>query len=243
MTTPQQPMSDDERLARLARLDQRAAQGRPSSPTTAARATATTGRHHAANGSRALALAVSVGTTIGLAGWLDHEQAAADAALTAATTATSATSSAGSSSAGSSSAVSTTASPATSTASTTASPATSASSETTIVTEAPATTATTSSGLADGTYVGDTDTNRWGPVQVQITVEGGVITAVDVLQSPSGDHTSIQINDQAVPWLVSETLAAQSADVDTVSGATYTSDSYRQSLQTAIDQARAAATS
>lgn len=98
-----------------------------------------------------------------------------------------------------------------------------------------------STGLGDGTYTGDTSTNRWGDVQVQITVTDGVITDVTALQYPDEDHKSVQINQQALPTLIESTLTAQSSDVDTVSGATYTSDSYRESLQTAIDDARAAA--
>ena len=92
------------------------------------------------------------------------------------------------------------------------------------------------------TITGDTVQTRWGPVQVQITVSSGEITSIDVLQYPADDRKSVSINERALPTLIQEALTAQSADVDTVSGATYTSDSYRTSLQDAIDQARAAAT-
>ena len=95
--------------------------------------------------------------------------------------------------------------------------------------------------LADGTYTGDVATNRWGPVQVQITVAGGSISDVAVLEVPSGNSKDVTINNRAVPVLVQSTLAAQSAQIDSVSGATYTSTSYKQSLQSAIDAARAAA--
>jgi uncharacterized protein with FMN-binding domain len=77
---------------------------------------------------------------------------------------------------------------------------------------------------------------RFGPIQVQITVEGSKITAVQELQSPSDDRRSESINEQAAPILEQEVLASQSASIDTVSGATYTSDGYKQSLQSAIDQ-------
>ena len=77
------------------------------------------------------------------------------------------------------------------------------------------------------------------PVAVQITVSGGTITAVDVPQYPSSNGRDRQINQQAIPILVSETVSAQSARIDMVSGATYTSDGYLQSLQSAIDQATA----
>ncbi|MBW0119275.1 FMN-binding protein, partial [Pseudonocardia abyssalis] len=78
---------------------------------------------------------------------------------------------------------------------------------------------------------------RWGPVQVQLTVADGVITAVDVVQYPQGNDKDQRINARALPVLVQETLGAQSADVDMVSGATVTSEGYLESLQSAIDQA------
>ncbi|WP_435837587.1 FMN-binding protein [Streptomyces chartreusis] len=69
-----------------------------------------------------------------------------------------------------------------------------------------------------------------GPVQVEVTFAGDRITAVKMLQQPNHPQTTA-----AVPQLVAETLEAQSADVDTVSGATITSDGYKESLQAAID--------
>jgi uncharacterized protein with FMN-binding domain len=79
---------------------------------------------------------------------------------------------------------------------------------------------------------------RWGPVQVQVTTDGsGTITAVEVVQYPSGNSTDEQINSYALPILVQSTLDAQSARVDMVSGATVTSEGYVQSLQSALDQA------
>ncbi len=97
---------------------------------------------------------------------------------------------------------------------------------------------TADSGLTDGTYTGQAANTRYGPVQVRITVSGGKITAVDVPEYPTTNPRDAQINRTAVPRLVSETLAAQSSDIDMVSGATYTSDGYLQSLQSAIDEAR-----
>ena len=96
-----------------------------------------------------------------------------------------------------------------------------------------------STGLSDGTYTGSSANTRFGPVQVQITVSGGQITDVQVPEYPSGNPRDRQINQRALPVLVAETTAAQSSDIDMVSGATYTSQGYRQSLQSAIDQARA----
>ena len=74
-------------------------------------------------------------------------------------------------------------------------------------------------------------------MQVQITVSGGTITAADAVDYPTSNPRDRQINQIAVPRLVSETLSAQSAQIDMISGATYTSEGYRQSLQSAIDQA------
>jgi uncharacterized protein with FMN-binding domain len=75
-------------------------------------------------------------------------------------------------------------------------------------------------------------------VQATFAADGTLVN-VDVLEVPSRDGQSVRINDYAVPRLNSEALVAQSADVDTVSGATYTSIGYEQSLQSAIDVARA----
>jgi uncharacterized protein with FMN-binding domain len=78
---------------------------------------------------------------------------------------------------------------------------------------------------------------RYGPVQVQIRVTSGKITDIVALQLPSGDSRDEEINSYAVPQLREEVLTAQSARIDTVSGATYTSEGYRQSLQAALDAA------
>ncbi len=95
-----------------------------------------------------------------------------------------------------------------------------------------------SSGSTRATTVdGSVVQTRWGPVQVRISVSGGKITNVTMLQVPDSNRRDQMINDYAVPVLVSATLAAQSANVDTVSGATVTSDGYRESLQAAIDAA------
>ena len=88
-----------------------------------------------------------------------------------------------------------------------------------------------------GTVTGTTADTRWGPVQVRVTLASGTITAVDVVQQPDGNHKDQEINAEAVPELVQETLDAQSAQIDMVSGATVTSDGYVQSLQSALDQA------
>ncbi|WP_439593375.1 FMN-binding protein [Microbacterium sp.] len=98
--------------------------------------------------------------------------------------------------------------------------------------------ATTTSSLTDGTYTGDSANTRYGPVQVQITVSQGAISDVTVVDYPDSNGRDRAINQSALPRLVSETIAAQSAEIDMVSGATYTSDGYLTSLQSAIDQAQ-----
>lgn len=90
---------------------------------------------------------------------------------------------------------------------------------------------------AGGTYAGSVVQTRFGAVQVQITVKAGSITDVEALQLTDDDRKSIQISNRAAPLLRAEVLAAQSADVQTIGGATVTSDAYLSSLQAAIDAA------
>ncbi len=90
---------------------------------------------------------------------------------------------------------------------------------------------------AASTVTGPVVETQWGPVQVQVTTAGGRINDVTVLQHPEGNSTDQQINDYALPILVQNTLDAQSASIDMVSGATVTSEGYLQSLQAALDQA------
>lgn len=105
-------------------------------------------------------------------------------------------------------------------------------------TDPPAATPTPASGtLADGTVAGPVVDTRFGPVQVQVTISNGTITAVDAIELPSSHARSAEISDYAAPILRSEALQAQSAQIDGVSGATYTSMAYEQSLQAALDQA------
>lgn len=79
---------------------------------------------------------------------------------------------------------------------------------------------------------------QWGPVQVQLVVDGSRIVGVKVLQYPQSNGRSVQINSAALPILTHETIGAQSAHIDMVSGATVTSGGYLQSLQSALDQAK-----
>ncbi|WP_028708863.1 FMN-binding protein [Propionicicella superfundia] len=88
-----------------------------------------------------------------------------------------------------------------------------------------------------GTFTGDAASTPYGDVQVRITVENGEITAAEAVEYPNQDHHDQQINAYAIPILNSEAVAAQSAGIDAVSGATITSDAYIRSLQSALDQA------
>ncbi|MEU1407955.1 FMN-binding protein [Streptomyces sp. NPDC005728] len=86
------------------------------------------------------------------------------------------------------------------------------------------------------TVTGKAAETQYGPVQVRITVAGGRITKAEAVQAPKGG-LSDQKTALAVPKLNQEAVAAGNADIDAVSGATYTSTGYRQSLQSALDQA------
>jgi uncharacterized protein with FMN-binding domain len=97
--------------------------------------------------------------------------------------------------------------------------------------------ATGASAKAGGTYDGSVVQTRFGSVQVQITVQAGKITDVTALQLTDAERRSVQISNRAAPLLRDEVLQAQSADVQTISGATVTSDAYLNSLQAALDAA------
>ena len=93
------------------------------------------------------------------------------------------------------------------------------------------------SGLKDGTYKGAAVKNPYGTITVSIKVTGGKIVAADATYPLTND--SATINPPAIAALKQSTVKAQSADVDAVSGATFTSESYVKSLQAALDQAGA----
>jgi uncharacterized protein with FMN-binding domain len=106
------------------------------------------------------------------------------------------------------------------------------------------TTPGTGSGTASGgtassstTVTGAVADTRWGPVQVQLTVAARKIADVAVVRYPNGNGRDQEINSYALPMLVRETMQAQSAHIDMISGATVTSDGYLQSLQSAVDKA------
>jgi uncharacterized protein with FMN-binding domain len=86
------------------------------------------------------------------------------------------------------------------------------------------------------TIAGQAIQTRYGVVQVQVVVSGKQIQNASFLQLTADDPHSQEINDQAGPILLQETLTAQSSHIDAISGATYTSEGYLQSLQSALDQ-------
>ncbi|MFF6812584.1 FMN-binding protein [Streptomyces sp. NPDC012403] len=93
--------------------------------------------------------------------------------------------------------------------------------------------------IGNGTVTGDAARTQYGAVQVRLTVSGGKITKAEAVQAPEGGQSD-QITSRSVPRLNQAAVAAQSAEIDAVSGATYTSSGYRKSLQSALDKARAA---
>jgi uncharacterized protein with FMN-binding domain len=97
--------------------------------------------------------------------------------------------------------------------------------------------ASSSGASSSASYTGTAIRTRYGIVQVKVVVSGTKITNVSFVQLTAFDGRSQQINSDAAPILLQETLSTQSAKIDTVTGATYTSDGYLQSLQSAIDQA------
>jgi uncharacterized protein with FMN-binding domain len=94
-------------------------------------------------------------------------------------------------------------------------------------------------GFKDGTFNGNAVETEFGKVQVAVVVAGGKITDVKHLQVPNIEARSLDINKTALPKLRAEVLKAQSGKIDAVSGATYTSEGYIGSLQSAVDKARA----
>jgi uncharacterized protein with FMN-binding domain len=90
----------------------------------------------------------------------------------------------------------------------------------------------------DGQYTGDVTDAYYGTVQVEAIIQSGEIMDVRFLDYPHDRRTSARINAQAMPWLTTEAIQAQSANVDIISGATLTSEAFALSLQSALVQAR-----
>ena len=212
------PDVDHDLEARLQRLtEQRATQSKPSRMATPS---PSRGRRHPARKSRSAALVLSLATTGGLTAGFAATDGPSSSVVAA-----------------SGGVVSSAASPVT--AATSAAPSvgsTGVASAPSVIPVAPSTTA-----AAVSVVNGDVYANKFGPVQVQATfASDGSITAVNAVQVPSSDSKSVRINDRAVPTLNTAALTAQNAQVNTVSGATYTSVDYERSLQSAIDAARSA---
>jgi uncharacterized protein with FMN-binding domain len=99
-----------------------------------------------------------------------------------------------------------------------------------------ATPAKTATASRARTATGNAVDTQYGPAQVRVTVNGGKITDIEAVELQSNDPRSQQISSYAAPILKQEALAKQSADIDAVSGASFTSASYTQSLQSALDK-------
>ena len=182
-----------------------------------------TKRHHAARGARAGALAISCLTTVGLAtlfARLDAHSANIALAALPPTIAVAPSTTSG--------------------AAPTSATSTSVTTSLTAVAAPSTTVATVPPTAAVAAFNGDVVDTQYGPVQVQVQLSGGAIADVAIGSYPNGDGRSQRISAIALPILRSETLTAQSAPIDTVSGATYTSGAYIRSLQSAIDAAHLA---
>ena len=102
----------------------------------------------------------------------------------------------------------------------------------------PTPTVPTQSQTISGVFTGNVTQTKWGPVQVEITVKNGSITAASALQFPDGDQRSLSISQQAIPYLIEQTLGVVSASqVQGVTQATYTSNGWRTSLGSALKKA------
>ncbi len=91
----------------------------------------------------------------------------------------------------------------------------------------------------DGVYVGPRVENIKGGYQAQVTIENGIITKVEPIEAGTSDPESLRVNAFAVPALVERVLSAQSADVDAVSGSSFTSPAFTESIAGALDDAKA----
>jgi uncharacterized protein with FMN-binding domain len=89
----------------------------------------------------------------------------------------------------------------------------------------------------DGTYQGSVENAYYGNVQVSAVISGGKITNVKILQYPNSHSTSVAINQQAMPYLQQETIQSQSSNIQLISGATFSSQAFIQSLSNALSQA------
>jgi uncharacterized protein with FMN-binding domain len=122
---------------------------------------------------------------------------------------------------------------------------------TTTAQAAPSTSTSTGSSSSAGTTASTStktatsavEANQYGNVQLKVTIKAGKITKIEAVQIPNSDPKSAEINASAEPLLQQSALSAQSANIDAVSGATYTSNSYKAALQSALDKANFSASS
>jgi uncharacterized protein with FMN-binding domain len=99
-------------------------------------------------------------------------------------------------------------------------------------------TAVSGAQFKDGAYTGNSVNVFFGNVQVSAVISGGKLSAVHFLQYPNTHSVSVFINQQAMPYLKSEAIQAQSANVNIISGATLTSEGFQASLASALNQAK-----
>jgi uncharacterized protein with FMN-binding domain len=121
-------------------------------------------------------------------------------------------------------------------AATAATASSSPSTSTSTPTSSSSSTSSKSGTTVSGTATGDAVDTQYGAAQVRVTVRDGRIVKVQALELQGNDPRSVQISSSAEPVLQQEVLSRQTADVDAVSGATFTSASYTQSLQSALDK-------
>jgi uncharacterized protein with FMN-binding domain len=107
----------------------------------------------------------------------------------------------------------------------------------TTTTTATTTTTTSKAAAPSGTFAGSTAQTQFGPVQVEITVANGKITSAKALQYPTNSFRDQQINSQAIPYLIQETVQANGSNIQGVGGASYTSQGWYDSLVSAIAKA------
>ena len=178
---------------------------------------------------------VGAGTLAGVAAilTLNPEAQTATSAAAAATTSSGTTAGTGTSSSSSTSASGSTSSGSTSSGSTSSGSTSSGTSSSGSTSSGTTTTGT------DGTYTGDAvDVGHgYGTIQLQVTVSGGKVTDITAVAVPQNDPRSSQISSYAVPQLVSQAIAAQSSSISGISGATFTSNGFAQSLASALTQA------
>jgi len=98
-------------------------------------------------------------------------------------------------------------------------------------------TTSTQTAYKDGTFTGSIANAYYGNIQVSVQIQSGKIVNVNFLQFPNDNPTSYSINQQADPYLKQEAISAQNAQVNVISGATFSSQAFIQSLTSALSQA------